>query len=119
MIQTTMIVHPLPPQEAVELELELASWAETAARDSLGVRMYNKYAEDSHRPSVLMRWSGTPAAAAEVAAPMRKLCPEYWAGSRPAARSARLTPATNWLLSRGEPSAWTNRGPPAVGRSAR
>ena len=68
-----MVVLPLPAQEAEELALGPASWAETAARDSLGVRMYNKYAEDSHRPRVLTRWSGMPAAAAEVAAPIRKL----------------------------------------------
>ena len=46
---------------------------EMAARDSLGVRMYNWYASDSQRPSIFIVSAGTPAIAAAVAAPIRKL----------------------------------------------
>ena len=44
---------------------------------SRGICRYNKYAELSNRPRVLMMESSTPAAAAVVTVPMRKLWPAY------------------------------------------
>ena len=49
-----------------------------------------------------IKWSGTPAATTEVAAPMRKLCPQYWNDLRCAAERALQTPVTNWLVWVGE-----------------
>ncbi len=49
--------------------------AEIEAKWSLGVRMYNRYAELSHLPNIVMVESGTPRAPAVVAAPIRNECP--------------------------------------------
>jgi hypothetical protein len=44
----------------------------------------------------------TPAAAAEVAKPLRSECPAYRAGSRPAASTQRLTTRATLLTKGGE-----------------
>ena len=67
-----------------------------------------------------MVWSGTPAAAAVVAAPIRKLWPEYLESSRPCLWSAALTSPTNRSRERTEPSWKQNKGPPIhAGRTVR
>ncbi len=50
---------------------------ETAVISSCGEGLYDKNADDFHRPSVCIIESGIPALAAAVAAPIRKLCPQY------------------------------------------
>ena len=72
-----------------------ASLRETSERLLCGMRMYARYAELEHLPRIFMTASSTPAAATDVAAPMRKLCPEYGTGSTPTDDSAAL----NWLTS--------------------
>ena len=57
---------------------------ERAARFSGGIRTYDKYAELFQRPRVWIVEFSTPLAAAVVAAPMRKLWPEYNELSKPA-----------------------------------
>ena len=49
-----------------------------------GMHTYDKYAELFQRPRVWIVESSTPLAAAVVAAPMRKLWPEYNELSKPA-----------------------------------
>ena len=60
---------------------EPPAWDRTvdnAARCSLGVRIYCRKAALCQQPSVWIVESSTPAAAAVVAAPIRKLWPAYW-----------------------------------------
>ena len=52
----------------------------------------------SHRPTVLTKESCSPHHAAVVAVPMRKLCPEYFSESIPAARKANRTSLTRKRL---------------------
>ncbi len=59
-----------------------------------------------------MVWSGTPAAAAVVAAPILKLWPEHVNTSRPCIWSAARTSRTSRSRERTEPSWKQNRGPP-------
>ena len=60
-------------ESADEVVAVLANRRETDA--SLGIQMYCKKAALCHRPRAWMVESSTPANAADVAAPMRKLCP--------------------------------------------
>ena len=78
---------------------------DTAARLARGVLTYKWYASLSQRPNILIKYAGTPAAAAADAAPMRKLCPEYPVWSMLAVRRVFLTIRTNWSHVSGEPSA--------------
>ena len=52
-----------------------------------GERIYDRNAEDFHRPRVCIIESGTPALAAAVAAPIRKLCPQYRDRSTPSSEA--------------------------------
>ena len=63
----------------------LASTAETPASRSLGSLMYWRNAALCQQPSVWIVESSTPAMAAVVAAPIRKLCPAYCCRGRPTA----------------------------------
>ena len=49
---------------------------------SIGVCIYRVNTEDFHLPSDLIRESASPAFAAVVAAPIRKLCPEKLSGQK-------------------------------------
>jgi len=69
--------------------------AATAQILSLGVRIYNVYAELSHRPMVLINESWIPLLAAVVAAPILKLWPANWEAFTPDAAMAFLTAFTN------------------------
>ena len=73
-------------------------------KDSFGVRIYAVKAEDFHWPNTWMRESGTPAAAAVVAAPMRKLCPLKPPTSMLWGRRASLTACTKAERVRGSHS---------------
>ena len=64
--------------------------------------MYNWYALLNHRPKVLIKWSGIPAAAADVVAPMRKLWPEKLS-SNPPRYTAFLSHAVNVAFVSGFP----------------
>ena len=59
------------------------------------MRTYARCAELDHLPRILMTASSTPTAAADIAAPMRKLCPEYGTGSTQTDDNASLM----WLTS--------------------
>ena len=59
---------------------------------------------------VLMRWSGMPALAAEVAPPIRKLCPPKRVGSIPSMRRREEENDKRHGRVRGEPSCSANRG---------
>ena len=72
--------------------------------------MYNWYALLNHLPKVLIRWSGIPAVAADVAAPIRKLCPEKFP-SIPARDTAFRSHAVSVVLVSGDPFLWRNKGP--------
>ena len=72
-----------------------ASLRETSDKLPRGMRMYARYAELDHLPRILMTASSTPAVAADVAAPMRKLCQEYGAGSTPTDDNASLIRLTS------------------------
>ena len=71
------------------------------------------------RPRTLIKWSGTPAAAAEVAAPIRRLWPEYRLVSKPAASSAFLSRCPDSDRDKGLPSSHTNKCCPLDGHTAR
>ena len=58
-----------------------------------------------------MVWSGMPAEAADVAAPMRKLCPEYLVGSMPAVARALFTALMRKVLVKVDPSRNRSNGP--------
>ena len=58
-----------------------------------------------------MVWSGMPARAAEVAAPMRKLCPEYLVGSMPAVARALFTVLMRKVLVKVDPLRNRSNGP--------
>ena len=90
----------------------------TSARELTGVRMYDRKAEDRQRPMVCMRESGRSACAADVAAPIQKLCPVNRSrfGTRPAKVS--LTDDIRKVRVSGLPSWWINRGPCSGGRIA-
>ena len=55
------------------------------------MRTYARYAELDHLPKILMTASSLPATAADVAFPIRKLCPKYGAGLIPTKDNASLT----------------------------
>ena len=80
-------------------------------RVSLGVWMYTVYAELSQRPRVLMRESGNPRNAAVVAAPIRKLWPEYLVSSTLCLRRAARTDETKRSRVKYLPSANVKNGP--------
>ena len=76
-------------------------------------------AEDLHLPSCWIVESGSPACAAAVAAPIRKLWPLNRPTSTPADLSASRTAATSTCLLRGCPDWSRNSGPGDGGRRAR
>ena len=73
--------------------------------------MYSRNAVLDHRPSALIVESSMPAWAADVAAPSRKLCPEYKVASKPASVNTSHTKDTNWGFVRGAPSSLQKKGP--------
>ena len=91
---------------------------ERQAKCSLGVRMYVINAELDQRPNAWIVESGTPASAAAVAAPIRKLCPEYPAVEMPARDSADRTISTKRDFVKGTPSAVQKKAPWAEPRRA-
>ena len=70
----------LGPVSILYKNLHAAILRDTPERSLRGMRTYARYAELDHLPKILMTASSIPAAAADVAAPIRKLCPEYGAG---------------------------------------
>jgi len=81
--------------------------------------MYLWKADDCHLPSDLMVESGIPAKLAEVAAPMRKLCPLNLDTSNPEEDKAKRIDRTRNSLERGWPDDRRNKGPGIDGRIAR
>ena len=83
---------------------------------SRGVRMYNRNALLFHLPRVRIVESSSPALAAAVAAPMRKLWPAKWLYGSPASQSIALICSVNLALVRGVLSANWKNGPSPVPR---
>ena len=81
-----------------------------------GVRIYCRNAALDHRPNAWITESGTPACDAAVAAPIRKLCPEYPVNGIPALVNTSRTRSTNWALVKGEPSARRRNAPGDIPR---
>lgn len=73
--------------------------------------MYSVYALLCHLPRVLIKASDIPASAADVAAPILKLCPVYWAAAIPPASNALLSSVTRRSLVRNFPFLNLNNGP--------
>ena len=88
-----------------------ASLCDTSDKLPRGIRTYARYAELDHLPRILMTASSTPAAAADVAAPMQKLWPEYGAGSTPTDDNASLIRLTSTCRVSCWPFCQTNSGP--------
>ena len=74
-----------------------------AAKAWAGVRIYLRKAEECQRPRVCMSESSSPAAAAAVAAPIRKLCPRRPDVSTPDAPKASRRCCMSLSLDKGEP----------------
>ena len=89
-----------------------------AASCSLGMRMYCRKAELCHFPRVWIVESSMPARAAEVAAPMRKLCPAYSSCGRPREERTARTCCTNHDFVTGDPCAVMKKGPARSCRSS-
>ena len=77
----------------------------------LGSLTYSWHAWLFHRPSVLMVSTGIPQTAAVVAAPIRKLCPAYSSGLRPALARTFLSAITRRWRVRASPDLNRNSGP--------
>ena len=82
-------------------------------------RRYTIKASELHLPIALIRWVGTPARAAAVAAPILKLCPVYPSAFTPPEDKAARTPARKVALETGVPSEETKRGPGPASRTLR
>ena len=104
-----MYVHDSTSLEAAKADDNIASC-------SGGVLRYRRKAELCHRPNSWIVESSTPANAAVVAAPIRKLCPAYWPWGTPRVTNILRISPTNVFFRRGFPAASMNRGP---GRSPR
>ena len=78
---------------------------------SLGVRMYAKNAELFHRPILCIMESSTPALAAAVPVPMRKLWPANCSCERPIACSIWRIREVNFDFVNGRPSLNLKKGP--------
>ena len=82
-------------------------------------RRYTIKASELHLPIALIRWVGTPARAAVVAALILKLCPVYTSVFTPLEDKAARTPATKVALETGVPSEEIKRGPGPAGQTFR
>ena len=87
---------------------------EACAKVESGVRTYLSKQSEDQRPRALMSQVGTLAAAAAVAAPMRKLCPANSCSSRPPLLSKNLTSRVNSCCESDFPDLYMKRGPLAV-----
>ncbi len=85
--------------------------AEAPAKRALGVLMYLRNAALYHLPKVWINESSIPASAAEVAAPILKLCPAYWSDGRPMPCRVTLSCWVNHTLITVRPSCSLKKGP--------
>ena len=90
---------------------EDANTEESEASCSLGMCMYCRKAALCQQPRAWIVESSTPARAAEVAAPIRKLWPAYWCCGRPAMLRMLRISDTNWLFIKALFSESTKNGP--------
>ena len=89
----------------------VAMAGDSAANRSGGVSMYRKKAALCHRPRSWIAESSTPAKAADVAAPIRKLCPAYWSAGNPSVIRIFRSSDTKVAFDIGFPSDPLKKGP--------
>ena len=107
----------MPPGAVDGATAARASLFEMAASCSFGIWMYCRKAELCHLPRVWIVESSMPARAAEVAAPMRKLCPAYSSCGRPREERTARTCCTNHDFVTGDPCVVMKKGPARSWRS--